>query len=377
MNILRIARKEVLQDIRDRWTLIFMLAFPIVLMMVLGFALSNAFDSGSEIDKIHVLVKDTGENEALTRSFTAFSAETAKSGIQFEDLKAGMDGKEEVKKGHYADYVELTKNGIELYSSSFITVEHQILQGTLTAFTEKYKMISTVVKLEPDKIGIVSDGTTAPNYIQETSLVPDRKPGALDYYALAMTAMVALWGAMSASQLISKEVKEGTAFRLVAAPVNKVEIFVGKVLGNLVVNMLCVLVLIFFSKYAFGAYWGDHLLVVILLLLSLVIMAVSLGLAVSYMFKEAASRSILMLVTQLAAVFGGAYFPFDEAGLEMTKLMSFIIRLSPIRWTNSALTGVVYRNEIVEIWPVFALNIGIAAVMLTIAALLMRRREGL
>jgi ABC-2 type transport system permease protein len=268
-------------------------------------------------------------------------------------------------------------NGIELYSSSFITVEHQILQGTLTAFTEKYKMISTVVKLEPDKIGIVSAGTAAPNYIQETSLVPDRKPGALDYYALAMTAMVALWGAMSAGQLISKEVKEGTVFRLVAAPVNKGEIFIGKVLGNLVVNMLCVLVLIFFSKYAFGAYWGDHLLVVILLLLSEVIMAVSLGLAVSYMFKEAASRSILLLVTQLAAVFGGAYFPFDEAGLEMTKLMSVILRLSPIRWTNSALTGVVYRNEIVEIWPVFALNIGIAAVMLTIAALLMRRREGL
>lgn len=378
MNILRIAYKEVLQDMRDRWTLIFMLAFPIVLMMILGFALSNAFESGTtNIDKIHVLVKDRGENEALTRSFAAFSAETAKSGILFEDLKAGMDGTEEVRAGRYADYVELTKDGIELYSNSFITLEHQILQGTLTAFTEKYKVISTIAKMEPNKIGVVGSEPAAQNYIKETSLIPDRKPGALDYYAMAMTALVALWGAMSAGQLITGEVREGTAFRLVAAPINKGEIFIGKVLGNLAVNMLCVLIIIFFSKFAFGAYWGDHLPVVILLLLSEVIMAVSLGLAVSYIFKDTASRAILLLITQLGAIFGGAYFPFDEAGIELTKIMSFIIRMSPVRWTNNALTGIVYRNEIWEMWPVFALNIGIAIVMLTIAAVMMRRREGL
>ena len=112
------------------------------------------------------------------------------------------DGMEEVRAGRYADYVELTKDGIELYSNSFITLEHQILQGTLTAFTEKYKVISTIAKLEPDKIGVVGSEPAAQNYIKETSLIPDRKPGALDYYAMAMTALVALWGAMSAGQLI-------------------------------------------------------------------------------------------------------------------------------------------------------------------------------
>lgn len=377
MNILRIACKELLQDLRDRWTLIFMLAFPIVLMMILGFALGNAFESTQTIDKIHVLMKDTGENKALSEGFSVFSAEVSKSGILFEELKPGVDGKEEVRKGKYADYVELTGNGILLYSSNFIKLEHQILQGTLTAFAEKFKVGSTIAMLQPDQMEVLTSGSTDHNYIQETSLIPNRKPGAIDYYALAMTAVVALWGAMSAGQLITTEIRQGTGYRLVSAPINKGEIFAGKVLGNLVVNMLCVVIIIFFSKYAFGAYWGDHLSVVILLLLSQVIMAVSLGLAVSYIFQEAASRAILLIITQLGAVFGGAYFPFENAGIEMTRLLKFIVGLSPVHWTNSALTGIVYRNEIWEAWPVFTVNIGLAAVMLTIAALIMRRKEGL
>ncbi|MEC3543548.1 ABC transporter permease, partial [Bacillus thuringiensis] len=51
MNIFNIAVMHIKRDFRDVRTLVFMLAFPVVLMLVLGTALTNAFDSDSQAIK--------------------------------------------------------------------------------------------------------------------------------------------------------------------------------------------------------------------------------------------------------------------------------------------------------------------------------------
>ena len=49
-----------------------------------------------------------------------------------------------------------------------------------------------------------------------------------DYYAVAMTTLIALYSALSASYLIRGERLRKTADRLIAAPVHKGEIFAGR-----------------------------------------------------------------------------------------------------------------------------------------------------
>ena len=77
------------------------------------------------------------------------------------------------------------------------------------------------------------------------------KPGSMDYYAIVMTTMVALYGAMGASNLIRGERIRKTGDRLIAAPITKAEIFIGKILGNMVANALCILLVVLFSKFVF------------------------------------------------------------------------------------------------------------------------------
>lgn len=50
----------------------------------------------------------------------------------------------------------------------------------------------------------------------------------MDYYAIVMTTMVALYGAMGASNLIRGERIRKTGDRLIAAPITKAEILSGK-----------------------------------------------------------------------------------------------------------------------------------------------------
>ncbi|MWV45861.1 ABC transporter permease [Paenibacillus sp. HJL G12] len=374
MNILSIALKEIKQDFRDRRTLLFLLVFPIVLMLILGLALTNAFSSDVSIGDLKVVVKDATGGGELSQAFTTFTKEVGKTGVVFESLQPGENGREEVENNRYTDYVELTNQGISVYGSSRDPIGSNIVQGMLASFTDKYNAAAAVARIEPAKTEMVFAGGKQ-DYIKELSVDPDRTPGSIDYYALAMTVMVAMWAAMPAGGLIQREIGRGTAVRLVTAPVRKSEIFIGKILGGIVTNLLCVIVIILFSKYVFKAYWGSHMGIVLVVLVSEVVMAMSLGLAGGYLLKGAASRGIISLVVQLMSFFGGAYFPIgnDSGG----GFMGFLVNLSPIRWANRGLTQVIYGNDVSAAWPVVGINIGFAALFLGASMIMMRRREGL
>ncbi|KYD09138.1 hypothetical protein B4102_2665 [Heyndrickxia sporothermodurans] len=373
MNIINIAWKEIKSDFRDIRTAVFMLALPIVLMLVLGTALSNTFTTSIQIDDMNVLYKDQTNGE-FSQYFSRFVDEAKQSGIHFKKASKIVSGKEVVKQNKYDGYLEVNQKGIRLYLNERNSIEGSILQGMLTSFVDKYNVAQEVVKIAPDQIGTVFSTEKHHDYIKNTSLLPKKSPSSMDYYAIVMTTMIALYGAMSASSLIAGERARKTGDRLIVAPVRKSEIFIGKVAGNIVLNTVCILLVVLFSKILFHANWGDHFGTVFLVLLTEVIFAVSLGLGISYLTKSNASTSvILMLVIQLASFFGGAYFKIENP----EGIFKFITELSPLTWINRAVTKIIYTNDLSAAIPAISLNIGIAVLFLLIAVISMRRREGL
>ncbi len=90
MNILHIAAKEIKISFRDRRTFIFMLAFPIVFMLIFTAALSNAFDSEVTVGNIKVVYTDQS-NGPLSHDFTEFMKNAKKRACLFS--KSGHGGK--------------------------------------------------------------------------------------------------------------------------------------------------------------------------------------------------------------------------------------------------------------------------------------------
>ena len=117
----------------------------------------------------------------------------------------------------------------------------------------------------------------------------------MDYYAVVMTTMIALYAAMGASSLIRGERIRKTGDRLIAAPISKAEIFIGKVLGSLVANALCILLVMLFSKFVFKRI-GATILNYIYYFINTGFLAISFGLGIGYITKTAeASRAIIMV----------------------------------------------------------------------------------
>jgi ABC-2 type transport system permease protein len=346
-----------------------MLVFPIVLMLVLGTALSNAFGNQISVGKIHVLYKDHA-NGGVSQSFQAFAKQVSKSDIHFKKAHEETDGKKELKDGKYDAYIDINNNGIKLYHNGENSIEASIVQGMLKAFTDKYNLAAQVAKVAPNQITTVLSSGNHDDYIKDMSLHSAKQPGAMDYYAIAMTTMIALYAAMGASNLMRGERSLKTADRLLASPVTRGEILLGKILGSLVLNSLCILIVVVFSKFAFKANWGDHLGMVLLILLTEVILAVSFGLGLSYIAKTgAAARIIIMIVVQLASMVGGAYYKLSDT--------SGISSLSPLTWANTAITKIIYGNDLAAAIPAISLNLGISAVFLAIVIVSLQKREGL
>ncbi|AZN41540.1 ABC transporter permease [Paenibacillus albus] len=362
--------KEIKQHFRDHRTLFFLLAFPIVLMLILGITLTNAFASEMKLDGIHVLVNDTSSGE-LSQAFAAFQEELGHTGIVFEQLKSGMNGREEIGSDHYTAYVEVSNTGMTQYSSSRNTLESNIVEGILSAFTDKYNAAAAVAQ-ELGSAGVqsilVGGGG---DYVKDLSVAADRTPGSMDYYALSMTVMVGLWGAMSAGGLIRSEQVRGTGVRLFAAPIRRSDIFIGKVFGNVVANLLCILALVVFSKLVFKAYWGSHLIAVIAVLICEIIMATSFGIAANTWIKGGGGRGLVMLIVQLSSFIGGAYFPVADSGI-----MGTVAWLSPLRWGNHALTSIIYNGNAAAAWPAIGLYMGAALLLLASTANFRRTKEG-
>ncbi|RKP48044.1 ABC transporter permease [Cohnella endophytica] len=373
MNILIIALKEIKTTLRDKRTFTFMLLFPIILMLILGTALSNAFSSTTPVGDLKLLYKSDIADKQLTQFWQSFSQAIEKEGIVSVPIEKGVDGKQEISANHYAAYAEVGDQGIAYYGSSKKTIESNILQGMLTAFADKYNLAAAAMATDPSLAeGIIRDANdSAAKYVKETSLIADKQPGSIDYYAMAMTTMIALYASISGTLLFWVEKKRNTIVRMIASPVSKGEIFAGKVIGCTVINILLVFAVMLVSKFVFQADWGNHLGIVLVVLVTEVMLAVSLGLVLSY-WKGDSARSIVMIFTQISSFIGGAYFPLGNSG---ESFMGFISDLSPLRWANQALTKIIYNGDLGAAWPAIGLNVGIAAACLFIAVVSMRKKE--
>lgn len=363
----RIAMKELLA-FRDVKILIYMLATPIVFMLILGAALSDAFRATVSVDDIRVLYQFESGMDALHAEWDAFVHEAGRSGIRFEPAAAGLDGEEEVRSGRYGGVVTIADSGLAYSGNSAAPVENSVVTGMLETFADNQRLASVL----PGG-GATADAAVSGGYLSETWMEAAKQPGALDYYSIAMTTMIVLYMAMSAGLLMDAERKGHTAIRLLAAPIGKSSIFAGKLAGAFLLNALSVLIIVLVSKYMFRAEWGDHLGAVFAVLLSQIVFSLGLGLCIGYLIRGSASFSVLVAFVQVSCFFGGAYFPVKD----LTGALGVVRDLTPLTWTNDALLDIIFADRLSAAVPTILINAGSAVFMLAAAVILMRRREGL
>lgn len=375
MNTLRITFKEFKQQIRDWRSNAIMILFPIILMTILGAALSGAFSGMTSLPEIKATYTLEGAGP-VAAAFSRLASESAVKGVQFSEAPSKEEGIQSVENADSSAYLVVDNRRIELYRNERYPVESGIVKSIVEAFLLRYNAVAAVVESQggpgvarrPDSSSL--QGSVAGSYVESRALSGKRTPTATDFYAVTMLTLILMYASLFGASRARAERRLGTADRIVSAPVGRAQLLVGKVLGSLITLMAQAAVLIVFSRYVLGAYWGTHLLTIGVLVVAESVMIVSVGVAVAYLLpSEGATAAVLNTIIPFFAFFGGAYVPLDMMGPAVQRIGAY----SPVKWLNQALLGVIYDGDFSAVGHALAINLGAAALFIAVAAIFARR----
>jgi ABC-2 type transport system permease protein len=366
MTILQVFCKEIKQNLRNIRAMTYMIFFPIILIMVLGTALSGSFDPSTQFKDINIIYTSPGDG-SLAQAFKGFTTKGGEMGFTFTEAQSVQEAEDRVKNGNYACFINVGENRVEIYENDKEVFKANLVEGVLGTFIQRYKALSQIALVNPVAVGKIINDLSNPDFVKLSTLGELRQPKAMDYYAVTMLTLIILYSSMSGAYAIKNEKTVKTMNRLLCAPVKKYEVLTGKILGALTITSIQVLVVISISKYLLNTYWGNHLGVVSLLLASEVVMAVSLGIGVAFIVRN--EGGILNILIPIMAFFGGNYMPLEGLG----KTMLFVSNYSPVRWVNKAIFEVIYSNDYSSVTRAILINLCLAAIFVVIASFTFRK----
>lgn len=369
MNLFTIALKEMKHNLKDKHSMIMMVIYPIVIILILGYALSGSFNNSITFKYNKILYSIEGKNN----NFNEFLKTIKDLGIESEQIQSKEEALKKVENGSYTCYIDVNEDNGEItfYKNKVYNFKGDLIETILQSYVERYNAIREIYLENPESLEeILKDNDF--NYVQESSMENGKKPRALDYYAVTMLTMIIMYGSLKGSFSIEGEYIRNTFNRIMCAPVSKYEILTGKLLGSIIVTFSQGLIVILFTKYVFKTYWGENMIFIYILIFSQVIMSISLGVGVAFMTnKETLSSSLLNMIAPIMTFLGGGYIPLEGYN---NKALNIICKLSPLKWTNDGIFNYIYSNNYSTAYTAIIINLCVAILFLTISSLIYKKK---
>lgn len=357
MRIISIAFKDLLITIKDKKAMAMIVLMPIVLIFVLGMALSSMFSGGGGAIKqfdVALVNKDGGE---YAESFKEFlNSEDIKKMVNVIEMDYA-EAETKVKKGEIPalillpeDYSRSVKEGIQakiqIYKDPGSELKGQVIEGLVKSYTsvgssvkgavaaadsvfKEYNLDSSM--MIPQVMKVVNDSTTSE--LKESKEENLQNISSMQYYSAAMLVMYILFVGMLGTASIIEEREQKTLLRLMGTTVSKTTILTGKLLGLFILGVLDVSVLILFTKFIFKVNWGSSTLGIIILSAAMIFAASGFAMFIAALFKSSkAVDSATPAIVMIMSFMGGSMFP-------LMAMPSILQNISKITLNNWALRG--------------------------------------
>jgi ABC-2 type transport system permease protein len=340
-RLLAIARKEVVQILRDARSLIIVVLMPVVLVLLFGY--------GVNLDlkglPIYVLDQDgSKQSQDLLKHFQASEyfyvarvvngyAELTRA-IDDGHAKMGIvvpwDFSQRLRDGRPVEIQALVDGSDDNTANVLIGYSEAVVQG-YSAQMQIDWLRERGVSIQPASMNV----ETRTWYNEDLESSAFIIPGVL---ALVMSVI----GAFLTSLTIAREWERGTMEQLISTPVTAMEIMLGKLAPYFVLGMfdtiISALIAIYWFQVPFRGSW------VTLMIASAMFMVVvlSMGFFISVLAKtQFAASQIALLITFLPAfLLSGFLFSIEQMPIEL----QWITRILPARYYVSVLKNIFLKG---------------------------------
>ena len=193
-----------------------------------------------------------------------------------------------------------------------------------------------------------------------------------DYIYPGILTMLVLFGSVYFGLYIVWDRKLDVLKAILVAPVSRISIFLGKVMGGCTDVILQILVL-FSLSFLFPAVnpWGIPL--ALLLLLITAIGMVSLGLALGSLFESLEGFQVVSAFLIFPLFFlSGALFPITD---RLPSWMQGLVKLNPLTYTVDGVRGVLLNANVFPVYVDFLVVILFAVLMFLLGSVLFGRMK--
>ncbi|MCE2489396.1 MAG: ABC transporter permease [Anaerolineae bacterium] len=391
-NTLIIARLDLLIFLRSRSNVIQLVLVPVILTLVLGFALGGRA-GGALTLRLDILDEDdTPRSRQLVEALVAqgptlqvcpaAGKACAWDGEDLPDLESALsplrrgdsDGLLQIPAGFGEQLAAQARVLLPFHSRAAMPMADPVWQSVQIALSTingavaadaTARALHAALGLNEEGLadyrtavqGLAGDAWAARPVLVEASASAGGQdssdiPGGFAQSVPGMATFYALFNVMGGGMaVIMRERREGTLARMATLPLRRREIVAGKILARVVTGILQ-FTIIFGVGVAIGLDLGRAPLPLILLTLLYVLCVTALGIALAGLIRNDEQVALLSaLVALTMAALGGAWWPLSLA----PPFMQVIGKLTPVAWAMEGFHQLIWRDGgLAEVLPSLA-----------------------
>ncbi len=351
-------RKEFYHILRDRRSLLLLLAMPIVLMIIFGFAISN------EIKNNSLAVYDMAKDQASQKIIEAFKAS------KYFNISYNIYSEDEIEKMFRQNKAALVIVIPSQFNSNLIATNKAAIQIIADASDPNTatSLINYATSIITEYQSSLNQQANIPYQIQtETRMLynPELK-SAYTFVPGVMGLILMLISAMMTSVAIVREKELGTMEVLLVSPLNPVLIVIAKAIPYFLIGVINVLTIIALSVFAMGLPVEGNFFLLLAESMLFIISCLSLGLLISTMAQSQQvalliSLLVLMLPTMLLS---GFIFPVEN----MPKVLQWISNIVPATWYILMIKAIMLKGlGFASVWKENLVLIGMTIFFLAVS----------
>lgn len=324
-----IAKKELIQVLRDPLSLAMAFLMPVILLLIFGYAITM------DVDNLRTVVYDR-DKSSLSRELVAQLRESGYfTVLESPERPGGIDASLDANRAQVAvwipeDFSENLRRGkraelqavVDGSDSNTATIALGYLEGVTERFSQRIKgglmtpLIDTRVRVW------YNSELKSRNYII---------PGLI-------AVIMAVIAALLTSLTIAREWERGTMEQLISTPVKVPELIAGKLIPYFFVGLIDVALSVVMAVFVFGVPFRGNILLLALLSSIFLFGGLSLGILISVVARSQLVASQIAMVVSFLPAFLLSGFMYTIAN--MPKPLQNVTRIIPARYFVSVLKGI-------------------------------------
>ena len=373
-----IIKATILNCIRDRKNLIFMIFFPLFLVFLIGSATSNYFDKENNnvaIEDLSIYYIDEGDEktkEVFNTFIDVVKGSKDLENIELKEISNIDEGKKEVRVNR-AILLYLKNNNIEMYSNNNSSIRASIVYQIIESISDRYNAITEVYTINPLKAEEINNSDNTFNFIEEENIPYEQSPSSMDYYGVAEIGLMLFYFVSYPLFNLKHDKKNNIKDRIKLSGISTSKYYLASFIGFFIFSYGVSLITYILSNILFDVNYGNNLLIMPLAMIPFLIIVNALGTIIPIISSDdkVAVTILQNIVIPVLCFLGGGYMAMYG---DMKGIFNIITKISPLRWFNNSIFRYIYSNDnsLLIDWLTFG---GITLVVTVIIIYLITRRE--